>query len=188
MMPAVVTHNYDPEGAFLGNICDLDPSDAEQVLQRIRSSGRRQIKQNYLRRRLETEDWLIQERRRLLGDTRRERPIYFFLGNYADGKDSSRPCSLVMPLSAFSKDVLTFTMPDSMASFPIGTRDEFRAERQPYHGQVFSLDEIRQVIAEFGMPGDRWKTDHSRRFDRFVEVQVWDESPVIMHLNGLLPR
>ncbi len=93
-----------------------------------------------------------------------------------------------MPLSVFPKDVLAFTMPDSMASLPIGTRDEFRAERRPYHGKVFSLDEIRQVIAEFGMPGDRWQNDHSRRFDRFVEVQVWDESPVIMQLKGAPPR
>lgn len=64
-----VTHNYDPEGVFLGNVCDLEPGEAECVLNRIRRSGRRQIKPTYLRRRFEAEAWLIAERRRLLGGT-----------------------------------------------------------------------------------------------------------------------
>ncbi len=184
-MPDVVTHNYDPRGVLLGSLCDLHPVEADRVLDRIRISGRRQIKQNYLRRRLETEAWLITERRRLLGSTRRERPIYFFLGNFADGKDPSRPCSLVMPLQALPKDVVTFTYPDSMASLPIGTLDGHRDERRPYHGRVFLFDEIKEVIAKFGMPDASWAEDRRRRFDRFVEVQVWDERPIIDFLQGL---
>lgn len=109
-IPKVVTHNYDPEGAFLANLCDLPLADAEKVLQRIRDSGKRTVKANYLQRRFDTEAWLICERQRRLGRTRRERPIYFFLGNFADGKDPSRPCSLVMPLRSLPADVITFTI------------------------------------------------------------------------------
>jgi len=185
VMPDMVTHNYDPGGLFLGNVCDLEPAEAERVLDRIRSSGRRQIKPTYMRRRLETEAWLIAERRRLLGDTPRERPIYFFLGNFADGKDPSRPCSLVMPLRALPEDVITFTYPDSMASLPLATLDEHRDECQSYHGQVFSLSEIKEVIAEFGVPAATWADDHRRRFDRYVEVQVWDERPIANFLSSL---
>lgn len=184
VIPDVVTHNYDPGGVFLGNVCDLEPGEAECVLDRIRQSGRRQIKPNYLRRRFETEAWLIAERHRLLGGTPRERPIYFFLGDFADGKDPSRPCSLVMPLRMLPADVVTFTFPDSMASLPIGTRDEHRQERRPYHGRVFSLNEIKEVIGEFGMPDASWMADHRRRFDRYVEVQVWDERPISDFLCG----
>ncbi len=144
VIPDVVTHNYDPGGVFLANVCDLERGEAECILDRIRQSGRRQIKPTYLRRRFETEAWLIAERRRLLGNTRRERPVYFFLGDFADGKDPSRPCSLVMPLCALPANVVTFTFPDSMASLPIGTRDEHREERRPYHGRVFTLSEIKR--------------------------------------------
>jgi hypothetical protein len=187
-IPEVLTHNYDPEGVFLSNLCDLSSAEAENVLHRIHQSGKRAVKANYLRRRFETEAWLIGERQRLLGQTPRERPIYFFLGNFADGKDPSRPCSLVMPLADFPPDILTFTYPDSMASFAIGTRKDHEAERMPYHGQVFMLPKIRSVVAEFGMPEDQWKADGPRRFDRFIEVQVWDERPILRFLDDAIRR
>ncbi len=182
--PEVVTHNYDPRGIFLANLCDLPSAEAEKILQGIRDTGRRTIKPDYLGRRLETEAWLIAEKQRLLGKTHRHRPIYFFLGDFADGKDPSRPCSLVMPLASFPADVLTFTYPDSMASLPIAKREVHFGERQPYHGKVFTLDEVRLVVEEFGMPGDHWQTDNRRRFDRFIEVQVWDGRPILEFLRG----
>ncbi len=83
-----------------------------------------------------------------------------------------------MPLAAFSPDVLTFTYPDSMASLPIARQDDHVAHRKDYHGQVFTLCEITAVVARFGMPGDRWKTDPSMQYDRFIEVQVWDDRPI----------
>ena len=177
-MPGVVTHTYDPHGVFLGNICDLPSDEAELVLCRFRDAGAR-LKANYLARRLATEDWLIAERHKLLGRTPRERPVYFFLGNFADGEDASRPSSLVMPLAVFPQDAVTFTYPDSMASLPIGTREDLRSERRPYHGKVFSLLEIREVIADFGMPRGGWPTGDERRHDRFVEMQVWDDRPIM---------
>src|SRR5215471_1947 len=97
-LPAVLTHNYDPEAPFLANLCDLPDDEAEAVLSSIRASGRRHVRANYLRRRRETEAWLISERTRLLGATPRTSPLYFFLGDFADGLDASRPCSLVIPL------------------------------------------------------------------------------------------
>ena len=186
-IPEVVTHNYDPEASLLSNLCDLPPAEAEQALQRIRDSGKRTIKANYLSRRLETEAWLINERQRLLGQTRRNRPIYFFLGDFADGRDLSRLCSLVIPLAEFPPEVLTFTYPDSIASLPIGIREDHRPERKPYHGRVFTLHQIKRVVQDFGMPGERWRTDHQRRYDRFIEVQVWDERPILRFLNNAAP-
>ncbi len=121
-LPNIITHNYDPSGTFLQNLCDLPEIQAERILDRLRAAGTRNLKADYLQRRLVTEDWLIRERRKKLGPTRLERPIYFLLGDFADGRDLSRPCSLVMPLSAFPPTVLTFTYPDSMASLPIATR------------------------------------------------------------------
>ena len=156
----------------------MPQAEAEAILDEIRTSGKRTIKANYLSRRLATEDWLIAERKKKLGSTYLDRPIYCFLGDFADGRDLSRPQSLVMPLMALSPGVLTFTYPDSMASLPIATRPDHIAERKEYHGQVFTLDEIVDVVARFGMPGDRWKTDPLMRYDKFIEVQVWDDRPI----------
>ena len=183
-LPEVVTHNYDPARGLFRNLCALPAAEAERILDEIRVGGTRRIKANYLRRRHAVEDWLISERRRKLGATRLDRPIYFFLGDFADGLDPSRPASLVLPLAALPPDVLTFTYPDSMASLPLSRHDHHRAERKDHHGKVFTLAEIREVVARFGLPGDRWKTEASMRYDRFVEVQVWDDRP----LRSLLAR
>lgn len=186
-LPEKVTHNFDPDGAFLANLCDLPINQAEKILECRAKAGGRAVKANYLRRRLETEGWLIGERQRLLGQTQRERPIYFFLGDFADGRDPSRPSSPVMPLDAFAPDVLTFTFPDSMASLPIATLESHRLERRPYHGKVFSLAEIAQVVGEFGLPGEHWQSDPLRRYDRFIEVQVWDDRPILEFLGRTGP-
>jgi hypothetical protein len=176
--PEVITHNYDPSRGPCRNICELSEVEAERVLGEIRASGLRSIKSNYLERRRLTEDWLIRERRRLLGPTTLDRPVYFFLGDFSDGKDPSRPTSLVMRLRDFPPETLTFTYPDSMASLPIATRDDLRLQRKRYHGQVFTLGQIESVAAEFGMPGDRWKNDPTMKYDKFIEVQVWDDRPI----------
>jgi hypothetical protein len=74
--------------------------------------------------------------------------------------------------------MLTFTYPDSMASLPLATGAEHARDRKPYHGRVFTLREIEAVVAEFGMPGQRWRTDPSMHHDKFIEVQVWDDRPI----------
>lgn len=203
-LPDVVTHNFDPARGPFRNLCALPDAEAERVLDEIRASGTRRIKADYLRRRRAVEDWLRAERRRKLGQklgtTRLDRPIYFFLGDFADGLDRSRPASLVLPLAAFPPEVLTFTYPDSMASLPLSRDDRLRAHRKAYHGKVFTLPEIAAVVARFGLPGDRWKpasdrwkppsdrwkTEESMCYDRFIEVQVWDDRP-LRSLPGLRP-
>ena len=59
--------------------------------------------------------------------------------------------------------------------------------------KVFTLPEIAAVVARFGLPGDRWKppsdrwkTEESMCYDRFIEVQVWDDRP-LRSLPGLKP-
>lgn len=181
ILPNIITHNYHRDGVLLANVCDLPFAEAEAILARRREAGGRLLKANYLQRRLQTEAWLIEERGRLLGSTRRNRPIYSFLGDFADNTDPERPCSLVMPLDAFPPDILTFTFPDSMASFAFGTLEKHAHERRPYHGKVFTLEQITQVVREFGMP------DRTLHADRFIEVQIWDERPVTEFIKrGLL--
>ena len=181
--PDVLTHNYDPTRGVAKNLCNLPHAQAEALLDDIRVSGKRAIKTNYLKRRLVTEDWLIAARHEKLGRTHLKRPIYFFLGNFADGKDPSRPASLVMSLDAFDPDVLTFTYPDSMASLPLATEEKHAAHRRPYHGQVFTLAEIKAVVAQFGLPGRGGRSEPAALYDSFIEAQVWDDRPVKRFLS-----
>jgi hypothetical protein len=176
-LPDLVTHNYDPAHGPFRNLCTLPDGAAQAILDKITASGTRRIKADYLARRLITERWLRTERERKLGTPKLSHPIYFFLGDFADGRDQSRPRSIRMPLAAFSRDMVTFTYPDSMASLPLAGDEAHDADRRPYHGQVFTLDEIAEVVAKFGLPS-RQAAAGTNSYDRFIEMQVWDDGPL----------
>ncbi|MGH9855617.1 MAG: hypothetical protein ACREBD_37765 [Blastocatellia bacterium] len=175
-LPANLTHNYDPKRGPFRNICTLSEDEAEHVLNEIRATGKRNLKPDYLPRRLATETWLRAERTRKLGRPRLAHPIYCFLGDL-DWVDASRPRSIRIPLAALAREAITFTYPDSMASLPLATHDEHREERRPYHGHVFTLDEIEEVVAAFGLPGAGHGQTASR-YDTFIEAQIWDDRPL----------
>ncbi|WP_299397340.1 hypothetical protein [Pelagibius sp.] len=177
-LPDVITHNYDPARGALQNLCDLPADQAEAILAAIRASGRLRIKADYLERRLGTEDWLLRERTRKLGRPHLKHPIYFFLGDFADGLDPSRPESLMIPLAVLPPEILTFTYPDSMASLSLAIEEAHLSERKSYHGQVFTLREIEDVIAQFGMPAPQGDHAIPKVRDRFIEVQIWDDRPL----------
>lgn len=177
-LPAVVTHNYDPARGAFRNLCGLSDDAAEAVLASITAAGHRAIKPNYLARRRATEAWLLSERTRKIGVPKLRHPIYFFLGDMTDGADPSRLCSCVVPLERFPAYTITFTYPDSMASHLIGFREDLAGERLLPDGQLFTLAEITRLVAEEGLPGIRWQSDPRRRHDRFIEMQLWDDTPL----------
>lgn len=176
LLPSILTHNYDPARGPFRNICTLAYDEAEHILEDIRMTGKRKYKSNYLQRRIATEEWLYAKRTRKLGEPQLAHPIYFFLGEFY-GTDPARPLSIRIPLTAFSRQMITFTYPDSMTSLPLATLIEHQEDRKPYHGQVFTLDEIESVVAEYGMPGNAIDGAGSR-YDTFIEAQIWDENPL----------
>lgn len=186
-LPDVVTHIYDPERGAFRNLCSLPDDEAGSILAAIAASGRRAIKPNYLSRRRATEAWLLSERTRKLGPSRLSHPIYFFLGDFRDGADPSRPASIALPLAAFPAEMVTFTYPDSMTSFLLGSRNDLAGERQPHHGEVFTLDEITRIVATIGLPDSDRQRDPARQYDRYIEMQLWDEQP-LASLNQLVDQ
>lgn len=179
----IVTHNFHPAFGPCRNICDLDDDAAERIFERIRQAGGRALKPGYLKRRRATEDWLVRERRRKLGAPALARPIYFFLGDFADGMDPSRPASLQMRLRDFPPDALTFTFPDSMASLALANSGTSLVA-EPYCGQVFTFSEMLRAIPTTNLRRYLDSRDPARGFGRFVEMQVWDDAPIRRHLEG----
>jgi hypothetical protein len=181
--PAVITHLYDPRRGPFRNICNLAEEEAERILGEIRNSGRPSLKPDYLPRRRKTEAWLLAERCRKQGRPSLDHPVYFFLGDCSDWRHASRPASVVLPLKLFPEDALTFTFPDSMASLPLLVEEKHLIDRKDHHGKVFTLAEIRAVIADVGMPCGR------DCYDTFVEVQAWDDrslQAVVKSLPGIV--
>jgi hypothetical protein len=93
--PDIMTHNYDPNGAFLRNLCDLSEIEAERVLDRLRAAGRR-IKADYFRRRLETEQWKTEASRqndRFIEIQKANRSLHAGEGDGRTPRGSGRCCA-----------------------------------------------------------------------------------------------
>lgn len=173
-LPEIVTHNYDPSRGRFRNICDLPRSEAESILLEISDVHKSHPKANYLDRRLKVEEWLRSERFKMIGSTARNTPIYFFVGDFADGKDPLRPKSVRMPLDRFPEDVVTFTYSDSMSCFESAkTLDE---QLPPFPRKLFTLKTLMDTVQKFGMPEHPPSEKGGKQ--PFIEMQLWDETPL----------
>jgi hypothetical protein len=172
-LPEILTHNYDPEYGPFRNLCALSREQMADVFAGIGLAGLRRVKPGYLERRLATERWLHAERTRRLGSPRLAHPIYFFLGDFADGRDPGRPASLQIPLASLPTEAITFTVADSMTSHALATLPAHAPDRQPHHGQLFTLEEIRDYVVRHGLP-----VRDATGYDRFIELQLWDDRPL----------
>ncbi len=168
-LPDIVTHTYHPGPGPFRNLCALDDGAAEGVLAHLRTAFGRCRSPHYLQRRKDTEAWLRAAAAAKGIAMARRHPIYFFLGDYDDSADPARPAAITFPLSAFSARAVTFTYRDSM--------DCLNAPA-PY-GQVYTLAEIEEFIAEVGMPNCGPPSDSLGPHRRaFVEMQLWDDVPL----------
>jgi hypothetical protein len=51
---------------------------------------------------------------------------------------------------------------------------------RPYHGKVFLLQELDEVVTRYGLPTDdtSYVGYQHRPFEKYIEVQVWSDQPV----------
>ncbi|NJK46984.1 hypothetical protein HC931_01080 [Candidatus Gracilibacteria bacterium] len=195
--PNYITHYYDEGSDILKNICSYSDEVAKKFLSNLKESGKRTwLHPGYLEERRKVEAWLYNEFVKKGKKPYLKNPLYFVLGENDDFFQKNgffsnvNPVKLRLPLSLFTSDAISFTYPDSMPSLAIATETTERAKRyrKPIHGQVFTLEEIAEVVRKYGMPGDKWKTEEYWRYDRFVEVQVWDDRPIKEFLNSKIKQ
>jgi hypothetical protein len=168
LMPRVITHRYDPARGACLNVWSLPDLEASRILDRLRRESRPTLKANYLTRRRCTEEWLAQAASQVLGRAIRKQPTYFFLGDFSYLVDPSRPAALVIPLSSLAAEAMTFTLGDSMS---VAEEPGRRVYKLPEMAALFHQGE---AVAGFGL------SDKAGFETRFVEVQVWDSSSVLI--------
>lgn len=166
-------HYYDESTGPFRNLSDLAPEAAETVLRDIRMqnkgfASRRSADYLEVRRGLE-------ERARNLfiakgGRPVRQQPHYMTFGScpwlldwYPEGT------AIAIPVAAFSPDRISFTYGDL---FPTMRYLDGKAYRE----QVYTLEEIHEVIGEYGLP-QNWNPAGAFGPERYIEVQVWEEPP-----------
>jgi hypothetical protein len=179
-LPDVLTHYYRPFSRPLLNLSALSARELPGVLEALAC-------QEPLPYRL-THPGYLAERRRMEGLMRsqfvakggrpeRDFPHYFVLGEFSLWEaDGSRRVQI--SLGAVASLAVSFTLTDSFFNYRRRNLRDVVIPRRPYHGQLFTLEELPAQLALHGLPGEAWRSDPDRRFDVYVEAQLWSDGPV----------
>jgi len=82
-------------------------------------------------------------------------PHYFILGSSEWYRGLSNDMEEIrLPLSSLPATVTSFTYPDSFTAMGFGADFGIPYEPRDYHGKVFLLDELDEVIGKHGLPSD----------------------------------
>ena len=178
-VPDVLCHYYEAARGPFRSLSDMPLAEAEALLEGVRRAGvvfasKRAPDYLSVRRQLE-------QRIRALfvakgGRPRRDTPHYMVLGTcdwlkrwYQDGRELS------IPLNQFDPATVSLTYGDSFPAMRF-------QDGKPYRGQVYRLDELPELIQQFGLPQD-WNADGKLGPERYVEAQVWDDEPLRPYLE-----
>jgi hypothetical protein len=174
VMPDFLTHYYEQSAGPFSNLSMLPLAQAEEILEEIRRNGNRfasQRARDYMQKRLALEDKIRMLFEAKGGKPKLTRPHYLILGTcpwlkewYVDGQE------LQIKLISIPEDCVSFTYGDS---FPAMNYDDGK----PYRGQVYTLGELGQVIWQYGLP-QQWNPDGIAGPERYVEAQLWDDTPL----------
>jgi hypothetical protein len=119
------------------------------------------------------------------GKPKEDYPIYLMLGRpiwtkmVADGPTLSTTEEIEIPLSIICAEDLSFTYPDSMVSAIMAEEKNPQYYEPDYHGKVFTLKEMTEIVREKGLPGEGWQTRMPKHYAHYIEAQVWNQKHLL---------
>jgi hypothetical protein len=147
--------------------------------------GRFEDPLEYLRARRLTESWLRQAFIAKGGKPQQDYPIYFMVGNppwlerAADPATIASTARIQVPVSIFDECDVSFTYPDSMVTLLMEDLKDPKIYQPDYHGKLFTLSEMRAIVAIKGLPDEGWETRAPDHLAHYIEAQVWNRKPLV---------
>jgi hypothetical protein len=176
----LLTHYFSKTDQPFQSLSSLSDIEALPVIDNLRDrSGavyrRFQDPQKYLAQRRLTESWLRQEFIKRGGQPVLAYPHYFVVDRsvWIEEGFNGKFEMVSRSSSAFPATQISFTYSDSMVSYWLQSQIDQEFYHPEYHGQVFTSSEIEGVIDLFGIPQAEWRSVHTRKYDFFIEAQVW---------------
>lgn len=169
-----MTHFYRKGQKPFQNICDLDVDMAERILSDDngwRGDG------TYLSARMKHEEILWLKFTKTGGIPKRKHPVYMILGDSPTGPhDLNREYDkkVLLPLSIFKPEVVSFSYPDSMFKIPLDELDRLYLERNE-EPRVYRMEELSWIIRTYKV----YKYNN-----HYIEAQVWDDKPITDYITS----
>lgn len=189
MVPDYATHYFLKDKEPFLNLSELDEDKLKVVVNEL--DGRRTKNSRHHRvyggRYMELRRKTEQKLRDLFissgGKPKRKVPHYFVLGDsYWFKHLCPDTCEVQIPLSWFASDTISFTYPDSFVSMGFMPEFGLKVVEREYHGKVFNLHHLEDVIDKYGLPEDDFSHNYgnyaNEEFEKFIEIQVWDDTPI----------
>ncbi len=181
-----IYHYYEKKVGPFKNISALPYDQAKKRLQSITKGFNKNRGDDYLDKRLVLESQLKKAFITKGGKPKRNDPFYFTLGECKWLETWYEEAAIVkIPIHYLfeHKDIISFTYPDSMISFQLAHESQLSAYKKSCNGQVYTLQEIEEIINTFGMPNPAiWSKVELHQFDRYIEIQVWGDSFILEYL------
>ncbi|MEQ8992648.1 MAG: hypothetical protein RLO46_12565 [Pseudomonadales bacterium] len=190
-IPDFITHYHPAQDPPFRNLSDVPEQDRGAVISMLVERRRklpgfhRVFGVKYIPMRLATEEKLRSLFVAAGGRPQRLAPHYFVLGasKWFEGLYPSTR-KVVIPLADLDAATTSITFPDSFAAMRLGPDYGVPPEPlRPYHEQAFLLSDLPDLVASYGIPADEPDADYSNYakevFEKYIEVQVWDDAPVM---------
>jgi hypothetical protein len=187
-IPDFVTHYHLADRTPFLNLSDLDDAIAEEVMSELSLSRRhglnhRVFGKKYLAMRRAVEARLLDLFIASGGQPERPNPHYFVLGESAWFRGLAVNMAEVrLPLAALPFNQTSLTIPDSFNAMEVGPRFGLPLEPRPYHGKLYRLNDLEELIERYGLFATTAEDDYSgyesRYAENFIEVQVWSDLPI----------
>ena len=167
-IPDHLSYFYREHQALFEVLSDLNEEEAEAILKDDvlwRGDG------TYLRYRTAHEGYLRDRFVEKGGAPKRQYPIYMILGDSPTGPhslDGEYDRKLVIPLSLFGPEDISYTYPDSLYKVPLEDPGRLYLDRDPAP-DIYRVEEIGDVIEKY------------RIFEfnnHYIEAQVWVDEPL----------
>jgi hypothetical protein len=180
-----LTHYFGPSSEPLLSISGLTQPQRAPILERLaahESLPLRLTRPDYFAKRTLVEQELRSRFISKGGTPERSHPNYFVLGTFSLW-ESDGSHKVQIPLSSVPGQWISFTLTDSYFNFCATNLQGVPIPAREYHQQVFTMDELPDQLERHGLPTEDWRNDPTRRFEPYVEAQLWSDQPVA-HLLG----
>ena len=162
------------EKVFFSSLTQLDYDSIEDCLNYIKRNNLavHSYDKEYVTSRLQTEERMYHQFIKKGGKPQVKHPFYFTLGRCDEwfyGYKNSFG-SIAFRLNEFEPSVVSFTYGDSIPTYMRRFQDG-----KEYRSQIYTLEEICNLIEKHGMPNE-WNTFEKYGPENYIEVQVWANS------------
>ncbi len=189
-----ITHYYDSRSIPFKSLSSLRDEEAIKLMKSLFSEEtefgiRFRDPVLYLKNRRNTEEWVRNEFIKKGGKPSEKHPIYTVLGEskwlVKNGPKNADTSIIKLPLSIFKETDISFTCPDSMVSKWLFQEKPEKYYNKLYHGKIFLISEILEIIKQNGIPEEEWDFGLPENLTPYIEAQVWNRKLILEYVKGI---